>query len=82
MQQLPMILKKYPKVSVLFIPSAKLPQLIARQTSLLVLNSISFPFQSANFGAHQRNSYLSSIKQCLARITASHKLTAGWIGIE
>ncbi|KAF8155556.1 P-loop containing nucleoside triphosphate hydrolase protein [Crassisporium funariophilum] len=45
------------------------------KVSLLVLNSISFPFQDPELGALQKNTLLEKVKQTITRACASRRLT-------
>ncbi|KAF8965053.1 P-loop containing nucleoside triphosphate hydrolase protein [Flammula alnicola] len=54
-----------------------LPNLLNSHTkvSLLIINSISFPFQNPSLSISQKNGHLERLKQTLSKVNASHKLT-------
>lgn len=71
---LPSYLDAHPNVTLRTTPLL-FSKLTFLQTRLLVLNSISFPFQFPNLNPHNKTSLLDRIKQTLAKACAVRSLT-------
>lgn len=73
---LPLLLNSHPKVSLQSWKVVVLPSDQIAQAALLVLNSISFPFQGAqNMSIQAKTSLLEKIKQALAKVVITRNLT-------